>query len=240
MPKFFVGQIDGERAVLTGEDAAHIGRSLRMKPGDALVLSCAGEDFSCEILQITAETVECAVLSRLAQTVEPRLRVTLFQAMPKADKLELIVQKATELGVFAVVPVLTEFCVSRPDTKSFEKKRARLIKISEAAAKQSGRSIIPQISEILSLEQAVSAMKALDAGFLFYEKGGAPLRTAGLESLSAAGILIGSEGGFSAREAELCRTAGLQTLTLGKRILRCETAPIAALAAMFTLSGDMD
>ncbi len=240
MPKFFVEQITGETAVITGDEAVHIGKSLRMKPGDGIVLSCAGKDYDCEIARITPQEVFCRVFAVISESNEPTLQVTLFQAMPKSDKLEQIVQKATELGVTKIVPVMTARCIARPEPKQFSKRLERLQKIAHAAAKQSGRSIIPQVSEILNLNEALQQMCELDQALVCYEKGGESLRNVNFSGIRTAGIFTGSEGGFEQNEISACVAHGILPISLGKRILRCETAPLAAVSAVMLLSGNLD
>ena len=135
MPRFFCDAIAGGKAVITGEDAAHIARSLRMQPGERLTLSDGqGTDFDCVLDLVTPQEVFLTVLESYPCRTEPSVYVRLYMAMPKAEKLELIVQKAVELGVGEIIPVLTRRCVSRPDPKSFEKKRVRLARIAAEAA----------------------------------------------------------------------------------------------------------
>ena len=217
MPRFFCDAIAGGKAVITGEDAAHIARSLRMQPGERLTLS---ESYPCR--------------------TEPSVYVRLYMAMPKAEKLELIVQKAVELGVGEIIPVLTRRCVSRPDPKSFEKKRVRLARIAAEAAKQSGRGRIPQVREMMDLRPALEEMAARPGAMLFYERSTAPMREVLDRIEGEASLLIGAEGGFDESEVELALSMGIPSLTLGPRILRCETAPMAALSVLMYHTGNMN
>ena len=170
MPRFFCDAIAGGKAVITGEDAAHIARSLRMQPGERLTLSDGqGTDFDCVLDLVTPQEVFLTVLESYPCRTEPSVYVRLYMAMPKAEKLELIVQKAVELGVGEIIPVLTRRCVSRPDPKSFEKKRVRLARIAAEAAKQSGRGRIPQVREMMDLRPALEEMAARPGAMLFYE-----------------------------------------------------------------------
>jgi 16S rRNA (uracil1498-N3)-methyltransferase len=235
MPRFFTDNINASdlSAVIEGADAAHIANSLRMRPGEELILcDLAGTDYRCEITSLSKGAVFLRILDNSPSAGETGVYIRLFQALPKADKLETIVQKATELGAAEVIPVLTSRCVSRPDAKSMEKKRGRLAKIALEAAKQSGRGRIPAIGRLHSFAEAVEAMRGDDAPLFFYENAEKPLRDvlpAGARNIS---VFIGSEGGFSPEEAELARKAGLLTAGLGPRILRCETAPVAAISAV--------
>lgn len=240
MPRFFTDDISDNTAVISGGDAVHIGRSLRMRLGDELIVCSGGIEYVCIIRSISDESVVCDILSTRQTLAEPTVRLTLFQAIPKLDKLEFIVQKATELGAAEIVPMLTERCVSRPDAKSFAKKRERLQKIAEEAAKQSGRGIIPRVADIISLENAIAEMEKCDMALMFYEKGGRSLSDIPLDRSGSIGILIGSEGGFDDKEAELCRERGIIPVGLGARILRCETAPIAAISIIMHMTGNMN
>lgn len=238
MPRFFIDMPTDSKAVITGSDAVHIGRSLRMKLGDEITLCSQGIDFNAEILTISDSEVVCEILSSHKSETEPNVRLTLFQAMPKSDKMDLIVQKAVELGAFRICPVLTERCVSRPDSKSFEKKRQRWQKIALEAAKQSGRGIIPEIGNMLSFKECVTQMQNTHA-FMCYEKGGKSLSSDALSNADEISLLIGSEGGFEQSEADFAAENGITLAGLGSRILRCETAPIAAISIIMSITGNM-
>lgn len=244
MPRFFVqrNNIEGNHIRIDGSDALHIGRSLRMKIGDELILCCDRIDYKTKILSISDSSVFCEILTQSEICSEANIDLTLYQAMPKGDKLELIIQKSVELGAAKIVPVITSRCISRPDKKSFAKKKERLNKISLEAAKQSGRGIIPEISDIIDFKTAVSQLSEQDFSFVCYEKGGVPFSSVVAPSEfkdKSVGLLIGSEGGFEESEIEVCEKAGIKTISMGKRILRCETAPISAVSIIMALSGNM-
>lgn len=240
MPRFFTNEIDENNITLTGSDAVHVGRSLRMKPGEPLTVCCGGIDYNCEISEITSDTVYLSLKEKVVCAAEPNIEVTLFQAVPKMDKLEYIIQKSVELGVSRIVPMLTRRCVSRPDERDFAKKLARLNKIAAEAAKQSGRGIIPQVTPIVSYKKALEMMKELDRNVLLYEEeGGVSFGEADLTGAKTIGLVIGSEGGFDREEAEACTAVGAAQVWLGKRILRCETAPITALSILMFLTNNM-
>lgn len=240
MPRFFTNEIDENNITLTGSDAVHVGRSLRMKPGEPLTVCCGGIDYNCEISEITSDTVYLSLKEKVVCAAEPNIEVTLFQAVPKMDKLEYIIQKSVELGVSRIVPMLTRRCVSRPDERDFAKKLARLNKIAAEAAKQSGRGIIPQVTPIVSYKRALEMMKELDRNVLLYEEeGGVSFGEADLTGAKTIGLVIGSEGGFDREEAEACTAVGAAQVWLGKRILRCETAPITALSILMFLTNNM-
>lgn len=240
MPRFFTNEIDENNIVIIGDDARHIGRSLRMKPGEPVTVCCRGIDYNCVIGSITDDSVYLTLMNKEVCASEPSIRVTLFQAVPKLDKLEQIIQKTVELGVYRIVPVLSRRCVSRPDEKDFAKKLVRLNKIAEGAAKQSGRGIIPQVMPIISYKKAVEQMSELDRSVILYEEeGGCSFGDVDFRGAETVGVMIGSEGGFDKEEAELAAAAGACRVWLGKRILRCETAPITAMSILMFLTNNM-
>lgn len=240
-PRFFTDNI-GERAVVTGSDAVHIFQVLRMKAGELAVI-CDGEgtDYLCRIISCDKNAVELEILDKQPNEAEPTVNVRLFQCVPKTDKLDFIVQKAVELGANTVIPVLSKRCVSRPDPKSAAKKRERYQKIADEAAKQCGRGIIPEIGEMISFSEAVKGFdKDNSLGIIFYECGGEALNSIFADNNKKnIDIVIGSEGGFEEKEVELAVSRGFRIATLGKRILRCETAPVSALSVLMNLTGNM-
>lgn len=240
MPRFFLRHSPGQTVTITGADALHMGRSLRMAVGDPLTL-CGpdGTEYQCIIDNMDAGSVTASVLSSAPSRAEPSVGLRLYQALPKGDKMELIIQKAVELGAEEITPVLTRRCVSRPDKSSMEKKLLRYQKISEEAAKQSGRGRIPRVSPLLSFEEAVKELSALPLSLLFYEKGGEPLSGLLSRPASCIGLMVGAEGGFDPEEVRLAAGAGLRTATLGPRILRCETAPLCALSVILYATGNL-
>lgn len=241
MPRFFVNnrQILTDCITIEKPDSVHIGRSLRMRLGDDITVCCEGLEYGCKIRSISDENVICDIISKEISKNEPDVRVTLYQALTKGDKLETIVQKAVELGAMKICPVLTNRCVARADKNSFEKKRERLQRIALEAAKQSGRGMIPQVSDLLTFEQCAQQLSENDLALICYEHGGSSLCDAGLKNNSSIGIFIGSEGGFEQSEVELCSSKGAAVISLGRRILRCETAPIAAISIVMSLTGNM-
>lgn len=240
MPRFFLNVQDENNITIGGEDAHHIGRSLRMRPGEEITVCCRGFDYNCVISSITEDTVYLELKNKQQCASEPNVDVTLFQAVPKLDKLELIIQKTVELGVSKIVPVLSRRCVSRPNEKDFAKKLVRLNKIAAEAAKQSGRGIIPEIMPIISYKNAVAEMKKLDCSVILYEEeGGCSFGNVDFSSAKTIGVMIGSEGGFDAEEVQLAAEAGVYRVWLGKRILRCETAPITAMSILMFLTNNM-
>ena len=158
MPRFFLEKMNPELPVITGGDARHIGFSLRMKPGEKLTVCAEGVDYRCAVKRITEDAVFLDILDYAPCAAEPDINLTLYQAVPKLDKLEFIIQKAVELGASEIVPVLTRRCVSRPSEKDFAKKLERLNNIALGAAKQSGRGIIPRVTPLISFKKSVAEM----------------------------------------------------------------------------------
>ncbi len=241
MPRFFVETppMVGASAVIDGADARHIAGALRMTPGERLTLcDGAGMDYACTLTAVERERVTVAVDSAAPSATEPSLAVTLYMGYPKGDKLDLIVQKAVELGVTAIVPVLTARSIVRLDSKGAEKKRARLQRIAAEAAGQSERGIVPAVETPLNWRAALARL-ASENVLLCYEKGGAPLGTLVSPRDTAVSLVIGPEGGFEPAEVAAVEALGGRIATLGPRILRCETAPLAALSVLMERSGNM-
>lgn len=239
MPRFFIDHEPTDYINVEGADARHIGYSLRMKVGDELTFCRTGTDYICEIEEMTENTVLCRVKSTEPSKCEPSLKLTIYQAFPKQDKFEQIIQKVTELGAVRIVPFLSRRCVSRPDKKDFAKKRERFMRIAEEAAKQSGRGIIPEIGELLSFDEAVRDMASSQIKLICYENGGEKLSEIDFTAVETAAVMIGSEGGFERSEVEKTVENGAKQIWLGERILRCETCPIAVTAIIMNLSGNM-
>lgn len=242
MQKMFVNEIDGDKVILNEEQSRHIAKSLRMKVGDMLTLcDGAGSDYGCIIDEITKDYVALSVCYKQASNSEPDVKLYLYQGVAKGDKNEDIIQKCVELGIYEVTPVLTKRSVSRPDEKQAKKKQTRYQKIALEAAQQSGRGIVPAINEMTDFKTAVSNCTA-DLKILFYEGGGESLTKIikNNKNAQSIAIFIGPEGGFEKSEVEAVLNAGGISATLGKRILRTQTAPVAATAAIMLLTGNMD
>jgi len=236
MPRFYVDSRDigADKLVILGDEAKHMKNALRMQPGDIFVaFDGSGMDYDCRITSVGA-AVEADILSRRVTEVEPKIKVTLYQAYPKLAKMEEIIQKAVELGAAGIVPFISARCVKRPDDAS------RLRRVALAAVKQCGRSIIPEVSDILRFEDAVARMSTHESLIVCWEEERiTPLSDALKNDARDIGVVIGSEGGFEAAEVEKMRSAGGVSVTLGPRILRTETAGIAVLAAVFYEKGQM-
>lgn len=241
MPRFFVPEIpDTGWLEIGGQDAVHIQRSLRLRVGDTVtVCDGQGTDGVGVIASFSADAVQLHIQRREPSHSEPHCAVTLYQGLPKADKMEWIIQKAVELGVTRIVPVQMAHCVAVMNEKS-DKKAARWQKIANEAAGQSGRGVLPVVESPCTFA-AAAARLAGETAVVCYERGGEPLpklaQTVGGESVS---LVIGPEGGFAPAEIERLCADGARLATLGPRILRCETAPVAALAVWMALTGNME
>ncbi len=239
-PRFFTENISENAAVVTGDDARHILSVLRMRAGELAVLCNGhGTDILAELSSADGSRCEFRILEESPNLAEPNIHVRLFQAMPKGDKMDFIVQKAVECGASEIVPIFTKRCVSRPDEKSLAKKLPRWQKIAYEASKQCGRGIVPTVGEAVDFSKLKTLISPENTGILFYECSDTPLKTAVTEFGTNIDIVIGSEGGFERSEADELIGLGFASVSLGKRILRCETAPIAALSILMNVTGNM-
>ena len=236
MYNFFVddGNRIGDKYFITGGDLNHIKNVLRMKPGDEFLISDGGTGNLCRIESISDEAVTAVIIAENYKNAELPIKIYLFQGLPKADKMELIIQKSVELGAYQIIPVEMKRCVVRLDEKRKRSKLARWQAISESAAKQSKRSIIPSVSEVMSFRDAVETAKTLDLVLVPYEneRGMAATKEAlsEIKNGMSVGIFIGTEGGFERSEIELAEKSGMGLVSLGERILRTETAAITAVS----------
>ena len=233
--------VSADTARITGGDVNHIKNVLRMHPGEEImILDGSGMEYRCEIETISDEVL-AKVLEAKKTEAELSVRLLLFQGLPKKDKMELIIQKAVELGVSEIIPVLTKRTVVKlEDKKKEQKKLERWQAIAEAAAKQSGRGIIPKVCEAVKFSEAVKQAEALEEALIPYELAEgmdeARERIRGLHGKKTIGIFIGPEGGFEEDEIALAVKSGIHPITLGKRILRTETAGLCILSViMFEL-----
>lgn len=240
-PRFFTGEITEKTALLHGEQAKHCAKALRMRIGDLAVLCDGnGTDYFCRVSAADAEEVSFEVLESRPNKAEASVSLRLFQCCPKSDKMEFIVQKAVELGACEVIPVLSKRCVSRPSEADAEKKRERYQKIAFEASKQCGRGRVLKVCPMLSFREAAESFSGEHLGILLYECGGEPLGAVlGEGAAGTIDLFVGSEGGFEAEEALFAKERGIRLATLGQRILRCETAPIAAISILMNLTGNM-
>jgi 16S rRNA (uracil1498-N3)-methyltransferase len=242
MPRFFIRaeqiiDTDGTKTVqITGDDAHHIARSLRMATGERItVCDMQSHIYECVLTAITDTEVVAEVESVSDSDTEPRSFIKLYQAIPKGDKLETVIQKSIECGACEIIPFASERCIAKIDKKDAPKKAQRHNKIAESASKQSGRGIIPVVREAMSFGEAIADASKAELFIFCYEGDGTVSIKDILKENSSAksiSVMIGAEGGFSLKEVERAREAGAMLAGLGKRILRCETAPTFALSCI--------
>ena len=244
--RYFTRELADGRAALTGSDAHHLADVMRARIGEEVVL-CGpdGLEYLGTVTAIEPGRVEFSVTDGTTSKAEPDCAVTLFAGYPKAGKLEEVIRHSVELGVTEVVPFFSRYCVATP--KKEDVKNERYNRIALEAAKQCGRGVLPDVALPLPNFGAVCrSFDQYDLVLFCYECGGAPLRQLLAEAKPADGqklrlaIVTGAEGGFAAEEAEMAAKAGAKTVGLGPRILRCETAPLAVLSAVMTLTGNLE
>ncbi len=237
MHHFFVlpQAVEGDKVTITGPDVNHIRNALRMRQGESLLISDGeGNDYHCRISLIESGLVEARVIER-RESRELPVRLYLFQGLPKSDKMELIIQKAVELGVYEIIPVITKNAVVKLDAKKERSRLERWQAISESAAKQSGRSKIPKVEKVMLLKEALEMAEGLDRILIPYENQSGmdtmrkALEETGEDTRSIA-VFIGPEGGFDESEILLAKEQGAVPVSLGRRILRTETAGLAILS----------
>jgi len=242
MARFFVEPKDFQKdfMVLTGENAAHA-KVLRIKAGEKVtVCDGHGTEALCAVSDVSAGQVSLVVVEQTESAAEARVRASVYMAFSKGDKLEHVIQKATELGAYEIIGFPSARCVSRPDDKSLKKKLERWQKIAESAAEQSGRGRVPEVIVLGSFSKAVSRATTADTAILFYENERAFTLREALNSkpYGSISLMTGPEGGLEEKEVQLAMDAGMCVCTLGSRILRCETAPLCALSAVMYDSGE--
>ena len=253
MHRFFSEEVNiSESSVrISGGDAHHAAQVLRLAVGDLIMVGTGKQDYTCRITSISPEEVIGTIEDISGNAAELPVEITLYQGFPKGDKLELIIQKAVELGAASIVPVWMARSVVKMDQAKAEKRRQRYQAISESAAKQSGRGVIPEVGTFLSMKDAVKAAQKHDMILLPYENAEGMLRTkqvmkqveegAKQKTLRSLGIFIGPEGGFEEGEIAELQSVGAEVITLGHRILRTETAGMMLLSVLgFLLDRDAD
>lgn len=247
MYQFFVApeQINGKNIRITGDDVNHIKNVLRMKNGDEIAVrnGVDEKEYRCEISFVGEEEIGCTLRFIKEEGLELPSRVYLFQGLPKADKMELIIQKAVELGIYEIIPVAMRRSVVKLDEKKAKGKLARWQGISEAAAKQSKRAVIPAVKEVMTFKEAVSYAARMDVKLIPYELAEGMERTKelinGLKPGQSIAVFIGPEGGIDEEEIGLALANDIQPITMGRRILRTETAGFTILAwIMYHLEGE--
>lgn len=245
MQHFFVmpDQVGDNIIYIEGSDVNHMRNVLRMRPGEELSVSDGNNgQYVCRVEDYEEERAVLKIMEKRQADTELPSRIYLFQGLPKQEKMEFIIQKCVELGVYAVVPTVMKRCVVRLDEKKADKKVERWNKISESASKQAGRSRIPEVLPVMSFEEALDMASELDICLLPYELASGMKETKevieAVKPGQSIGIFIGPEGGFAKEEAELAISSGAKEITLGKRILRTETAGLAIVSVlMFHLEG---
>ncbi len=244
MPRFFLSasSIADGVVTVTGDDAVHISRSLRMRAGEHItVCDMQKIEYDCELYEFTADGVKARIISKKPSDTEPPYHIRLYQALPKSDKLDVIIQKAVESGASEIIPFESERCVVRIDSdpRREEKKSERRRRIALEAAKQCGRGCIPEVRLPMRFPEMLKSAAESELVLFFYEGDGTvslrellSTKFQGGERPGSISVIIGSEGGFSLKEVEAAREAGAYLCGLGRRILRCETAPGFALACL--------
>lgn len=239
MPKFFVNQenIKDGKIIITGENVNHIKNVLRKNIKDTIEICDAqnGKNFLCEISEFQKEQIICDIAEELQNTSEPKTYVHIYQGLPKADKMELIIQKSVELGVSEITPINMKRCIVKLDAKDEKKKIERWQKISEVAAKQSGRDIIPKINDICNIKDITKQCESYDSIILAYENEKEntlknEIQKLKKSKLNKIAIIIGPEGGVDLEEVEKAKQEGINIITLGNRILRTETVALNILS----------
>jgi len=243
---FFVGPVPENSTLvsLEPEDAAHVSRVLRMQPGqDIMVYDSAENRLSCVLEDVGKGHVTARILTREPAGNEPSVAVTVYAGLSKGDRFEYLIQKCVECGVRHIVPFVSRFCVAVPKAGDYDKKRERFARIALEAAKQSGRSRPPTVGNILTLDAVLQEAAGADLGLFLWEKEnqmGLSRRLNAAPGAKTYAIVTGPEGGFAPEEWAGAHEAGLHSVSIGPRILRCETAPVAALCAIMYHTGNFD
>lgn len=240
MHQFFVddSQVGKEYVTIIGSDVNHISNVLRMNPGEKIRVSTnQGQDYFCSIAEVGQDFVQADILDEEAPNTELPSKIYLFQALPKGDRMETIIEKAVELGVYEIIPVAMKFCVVKLDDKKAANKIRRWQAIAESAAKQSKRSLIPQIHSVMTYKEAVAYARECDVNLVPYEneRGMAATKEAldHVQPGQSVSVMIGPEGGFAPEEIDMVRE-DMQVISLGKRILRTDTAGICTMSMLMT------
>ena len=247
MPKFFVKeeQIEKDNIIIKGQDVNHIKKVLRAKIGDELQICNrnSGDNFLCDIEKINNEEILCKIKQKIEEKIESNIEVTIFQGLPKSDKMEYIIQKSVELGVYDITPVEMKRCVVKIDGKDKEKKISRWQKISEVASKQCGRDVIPKINDLINIKNMCNFIENYDIVLVAYENEKENTLKQQLKQIKEKvdysngqkiriGIVIGPEGGLEEQDVEMLKKKGAQIITLGRRILRTETVALNVLSVI--------
>ena len=250
MPKFFVksNQIENNKIIIIGEDVNHIKNVLRLKIDDNIQIcnSDTAKNYTCGISKLNDNNIECIILSEMESSAESDIHISIFQGVPKADKMELIIQKCVELGIYEITPVEMKRCIAKIESKSKNKKIERWQKISEVAAKQCGRDIVPKINDITNIKNICNKTCEYDIVLLAYENEQTNTLKNELIKLKniknkelKIGIIIGPEGGIEKEEVEILKENGAKVISLGKRILRTETVAFVLTSIIMYELGDL-
>jgi len=250
MPKFFVknNQIEENRIIITGEDVNHIKNVLRLKIDDNIQIcnSDTAKNYTCGISKLNDNSIECIIFNEIESNSESNLDITIFQGIPKADKMELIIQKCVELGVDQITPVEMKRCIAKIEDKAKNKKIERWQKISEVAAKQCGRDIVPIINNVINVKNVCNIICEYDIVLLAYENEEINTLKNEMQKLKnienkeiKIGIIIGPEGGLEKEEVDVLKGNGAKVITLGKRILRTETVAFVLASIIMYELGDL-
>lgn len=234
MPKFFINtnQIQNDNIILKGEDVKHIKNVLRMKENEEIMICNTDtlENYKCVINCFENDNIKCKIIKQEASDAEPNIQITIFQGLPKAEKMEFIIQKCTEIGASEFIPVTMNRCVVKIDSRTETKKIERWQKIAESAAKQSGRNAIPKVKNVINFQKLCQLVEKYDIVLVAYEKEIENTLRNEINKLNVKdlriGLVIGPEGGIEEEEITQLKEVGAKVITLGKRILRTETASI--------------
>ena len=238
--RYFLSQLNNTTAIVSGPEAAHLIKVMRIREGDSVILTDkTGYDYTAIAQEITKDEVIFEVVSKEKNPAEPTVNLTVYMALPKSDKLEFITQKMCELGAARLVPFVSEYCVAQKSKKD-DNKQSRLQKISDEACKQSGRSAPMVVEKTATFKEILAQLPQYDKVLLFYEHGSEKLREMDFSSCENVAIIIGSEGGFSQKEADMMVEKGAVNIVLGARILRCETAAVTGASLVMFAMGQLE
>ena len=238
--RYFLTDINRNTATVTGPEAAHLIKVMRIKPGDRVILTDrSGWDYTAQATAVEKDSITFDVLSKEKNPAEPTKKMTVYMALPKSDKLEFITQKMCELGAVRLVPFVSEYCVAQKSKKD-DNTISRLQKISDEACKQSGRSAPMTVERTHTFKEILGQLPEYDKVILFYEQGSEKLSEIDFSGCENVAIIIGSEGGFSQREADLMTEKGAVNIVLGARILRCETAAVTGASLVMFALGELE
>ena len=238
--RYFLTQLNNSTAIVDGAEAAHLIKVMRIRPGDTVILTDkTGYDYTAVAQEINKDRVTFEIISKEKNPAEPTVNLTVYMALPKADKLEFITQKMCELGAVRLVPFVSEYCVAQKSKKD-DNKISRLQKISDEACKQSGRSAPMVVEKTATFREILPQMEDYDKVILFYEHGRQKLSAIDFSDCKNVAVIIGSEGGFSEKEAARMVEKGAVNIVLGARILRCETAAVTGASLVMFCLGQLE